>query len=214
MSKLIIRASSVSQLLTNGRDRKSMGDTAKGLIKSIAIRDLYGLEAQVNTKEMDKGTWLEGDGIELINRVEFKQYEKNTIRITEGGFTGECDIDSEKEDLIRDLKLAWTSNSFSWTKDDLIGYCKKGGYESQLRTYMMLYCRSYAKLDHLLLSTPIDLVPPYEDSDFHDVDHIPEEKRLTTIEFKRDAIWEEKLLERYYEAEKYYNSFVQEIERK
>jgi hypothetical protein len=209
--KLQVRASQVSKLITNDRTGKSMGDTAKNLIRSIAIQDVFGLKTEISSKEIKKGITLENDAIELLNLVEFKQYKKNTARVVCNGFSGECDIDSISESLIRDIKCAWSHDTFSWTKDELFAKSKKSGYEEQLRTYMMLYDRDNAKLDEILLTTPIELIPDYMDFDLFDYDEIPMQKRITTIEYKRNKDWESALMERYKEASIYYDNYVQQI---
>ncbi len=213
--KLLIRAHQTKSFCTSGRTKdEEFGETAISLIHDIALFDLYRLKKHVSTKEMEKGILLEPDAIEMMNRVYFRSYTKNTVRKTEHGFTGECDIDSEPESLVRDMKNAWSADTFSWTREQLEKKAKKSGYDLQLRTYMMLYNRDGSRLDEVLLSTPFDLIPPYEDPDFHEVDHIAEAKRITTIEDTRDKLWEEWLLERHYKAEKIYQSFIEEIQNK
>ncbi len=210
--QLLIRASSASDFLKSGRSKADeFGETAINLIKSIAISDLFGLKKQVSSKEMQKGIDLEHEAIELVNLLEFNSYKKNDVRITKDGFTGECDIDSPNERLIRDVKCAWSADTFSWTEEELLKKCKKLGYEEQLRIYMMLYNRDRACIDEVLLTTPSYLVPVYEDADFHEVDHIPESKRKTTVFFNRDLEWEQRLLERYAKAEKIYDEFINQI---
>ena len=212
MHKLLIKASAGKAFMTQGRKKEEeWGDLAIGLIKDIAIADVFGKKKYVTAKEMDKGITLEGEAIQLLNRLEFKSYQKNTIRLTANGFTGECDIDSKEESLIRDIKCPWSASSFSWFKDDLAAKARAAGYDVQLKIYMMLYERDHAKLDEVLLTTPIELLPPYEDEDYHDVDSIPEHKRITTIEFERDPLFEEMLLNRYAQAEKIYNNFITQL---
>jgi len=213
--KLLIRAHQASNFCTSGRGKdEEFGETALGLIQDIAIYDLFGLKKHVSTKEMEKGIELENESIQLLNRVNFRNYTKNTVRITANGFTGECDIDSEAESLVRDMKNAWSSDTFSWTKKQLEKKSKKSGYDTQLKVYMMLYGRENSKLDEVLLSTPLHILPPYEDPTFHEVDHIEESKRITTIEYKRDRLWEEWLLERHAKAEIIYQQFIEEIGNK
>ena len=208
--KLIVRASACSQLMTNDRTGKQMGDTAKGLIKSIAVADVFGLRPQFSSKETEKGHWMEQDAIELLNRLEFQSYQKNMTRVTWEGFTGECDIHAPEQSLIRDIKCAWSASTFSWTTDELEAKAKKAGYDIQGRVYMMLYKCDYFKLDEVLLTTPSDLLK-FDDEDFHSVDHIAENKRITTIAFERDAEFEERLFERYQQAEKFYNEYINQL---
>lgn len=209
--QLLIRASSGSDFMTNDRSGKAMGETAKSMIKKIAIEDVFGLRSSISSREMEKGTWLEEDAIAMLNRLEFKSYEKNTERKTSNGFTGECDIYSPNESLIRDIKNAWSADTFSWTKDELEAKVKKSGYDTQGRIYMMLWDCDFFKLDEVLLSTPVDLLGYNDSPEFHDYDAIPENKRITTIEFNRDKLFEERLQERYHEANNYYQSYINQL---
>jgi hypothetical protein len=213
--KLLIRASSGKAFCTKGKSKDAeFGDVAIGLIQSIAIDNYFGIKEQISSKEMDKGIIMESEAIEMVNRLEFKQYVKNIVRINDKGFTGECDIDDKEGNLIRDIKNAWSPKTFSWTSDMLADKVKKSGHDIQLRIYMMLFDRDYACVDEVLLSTPIDLIPMYDDPDYHDVDRIPEHKRHTKFELERDKLWEEWLLERYEKAEKIYNEFINQLEAK
>lgn len=208
--KLIARASACSQLLTSDRSGKGLGETAKSYIQSVAIRDAFGLTPIFSSKETEKGTWMEQDAIDLLNRMEFKNYQKNTVRMNFEGFTGECDIHAPEESLIRDIKCAWSAKTFSWTKAELEAKAKKSGYDTQGRVYMMLYNCDHFKLDEVLLTTPPELVG-FEDAEFHEYDHIPENKRITTIAFERCTNWEGRLFERYELAAKYYKEYLTEI---
>ena len=206
---LLVRASAVSKLLTNDRSGKQMGETAKSLIQEQAIQDLYNLRPSFSSKETDKGNWCEQLAIDELTALDFHQYQKNEVRIHKNGFTGECDIDTGTK--IIDIKNAWSASTFSWTEEQLIAKIKKSGYEDQLRTYMMLYDREESELVEVLLSTPEDLLGYSDDAEFHNVDHIPIEKRITRQSFTRCKEWEEKLLERYEQANQYYQSFINQI---
>jgi hypothetical protein len=210
MKDLVIRASQVSNLLTSDRSGKAMGETAKTLIKTIAIENLYGKVPSFESKYTDKGTMLEQDAIEMLNRNLFTDYVKNTVRIHTDKFTGECDI-HDKGKIIRDIKCSWSVSTFPWTIEDAEKEIKKSGYEEQGRTYMMLYNEPRFAVDFCLLSTPIDLLSPFDDFDFHDVDDIPEIKRITTVYFERDLNWEAQLLHRWEQANEYYINFVNQI---
>jgi hypothetical protein len=213
--KFLVRASAMKQFLTKGRGKgEEFGQTALTYIKECAIADYFERRKAITAKEMDKGITLENEAIQVLNTLEFKNYVKNTVRMTNNGFTGECDIDSKEESLIRDIKCAWSIGTFSWFAEDLLSKCADSGYEAQVRTYMMLYERDYARVDEVLLSTPFELIPSYEDEEYHDVDFIPLIKRHTSVLFERDKEWEEQVMERYLKAEKIYNQFIINLDNK
>jgi hypothetical protein len=211
---LIIRASSVSDILTNDRSGKKMGDTAISTIRKIAIYDFFGKKSSFSSKETAKGNYNEFESIQMLNFVKGKFYEKNEVKMVTDKFSGTCDIDDKEDDIIIDMKNAWTIDTFPFTVDEALKMIKKAGYEEQVRTYMMLYGRSNGCVCSALTTTPPHLIPPYESKELHDVEGIEPKKRITEVFFKRDLEWEEKLLKRYEEANDYYKYYINYLKTK
>ena len=87
------RASSIGEIMTDpkGKDEVlSVG--AKTYLEKLAKQFVYGYDEVISGKYMDKGIQVEDQTIELINRVFFTNYKKNTERRINEWVTGECDI--------------------------------------------------------------------------------------------------------------------------
>jgi hypothetical protein len=202
---LLIHPSSLGKIMT---EPKSKGETlsvgAKTYIAQLAKEFIYGYREQISSKPMTKGTRLEDDAIELYNRVMFTNHIKNHVTYKNEWLIGTCDINAP--DRIIDIKCSWSLSTFPALKDDAINK----DYEWQGRAYMMLYDKPLFENAFVMLSTPDDLIS-YEQLELHQVDHIPEELRLTTVQYARDLALEEKIKENVEGAQKYYEEVIETI---
>ena len=153
----LIRCSSLGCLFTEPRDKKAkeageLSQTAKTHLVEVYARELWGVEKQVQTKQMQKGTEAEDDAILLKSRLDGVLYEKNQIRESNEWITGHADI--VEPDFICDTKCSWDAFSFL---PKLIENVDKD-YELQLQGYMWLYNRPKAVVSYCLVSTPQNIV--------------------------------------------------------
>lgn len=221
--KYVFRCSSLGDIMTNSRDRKSMGGTCKTKLIQIWWKEMYGVEKPISTKQMDKGITMESDAIDLLGKVVYpgEYLLNNKKRITNEFVTGECDV--ERAEVIHDAKVSWDVETYSkavLTK----------GYEYQGRGYMWLYDKPFFELNPCLLSTPEHLIMDelrriayylndhegtsdrymeleaqiYKNMKF---DHIPESLRLKRIRISRDTKIEDKIMVRVLECRKWLNNY-------
>ena len=109
MDNLLIRCSSLHKIMgTPKKKGEILTETAKSYIESLIDQKEYGYSEFVETKEMQKGILNEDKCIDLINELDFTEYKKNTVRLTNDIITGECDIFAPEEDLIIDIKCSWS----------------------------------------------------------------------------------------------------------
>jgi hypothetical protein len=200
--------SSIGKLMTNGRGKNEMGQTAKSYIKQVAKENFYGYRSQINSKYIEKGLTQEQDSIDLLNTVRFEGYIKNTVRMVDELMTGEADIITDAS--IIDIKTSWSLDTFPVMAED--GY--DALYEWQLRAYMRLYDRPKAELIYCMVTTSNELLNEWENLDIHRVDHIAPEKRITVLSFDRDEVKEQEMIERLQVATEYYNEYYQKLEEK
>ena len=200
--------SSIGKLMTNGRGKNEMGQTAKSYIKQIAKENFYGYRSEINNKYIQKGLMQEQDSIDLLNTVRFEGYIKNTVRMVDELMTGECDIITN--DSIIDIKTSWSLDTFPVMAED--GYDTI--YEWQLRAYMRLYDRPKAELIYCMVTTSNELLNEWENLDIHRVDHIAPEKRITVLSFDRDEAKEQEMVERLELCTEYYNEYYKLLEAK
>lgn len=209
---LLVRATSVSALLIRPRTKSELiSETCKSMVEAVVLKDLFGIEESFESKHTDKGVMMELDAIEMVNRLVFGNYSKNEQRANNGRFAGTPDIICGKE--IRDVKCSWSAQTFPWTVNAALKAIKKGGYEEQVRTYMMLFDCNVAYIDFCLLSTPDFLIRESE-CESHQFDHIPESKRVTSVRFNRDLEWEALANIAWESANQYYHEFKNQIELK
>lgn len=179
---------------------------AKTYITSIAKAEIYGSAGSVNTKEIRKGLLVEDDAIALLNDVDITDYVKNTERRENGFIMGTCDIDTGRE--IIDIKSSWSLNTFPVLPEQ--GYDKL--YEWQLRAYMWLWDRDYAKLCYCLVNTPDELIG-FEDTAAHYVNHIEPSLRVTKLTFQRTGVTEAQIKQKVGYAQQFYEQALDEIQR-
>ena len=173
---------------------------AKTYVKSQVKRNVLGYKKpELDTKETEKGKLKEDDAIILYNYVFFTKHEKNTVRKTEHGLTGECDIDAEP---IADTKCSWSLETFPAFEEDIDSKL----YEWQGRGYMKLYNRDSFRLAYCAVDTPHDLIPEWESEEIHIFEgRIAPELRITTADFKRDKKIEVIIDERIALCQDYYD---------
>jgi hypothetical protein len=200
--------SSIGKLMTNGRGKNEMGQTAKSYIKQVAKENFYGYRSQINSKYIEKGLTQEQDSIDLLNTVRFEGYVKNTVRMVDELMTGECDIITN--DSIIDIKTSWSLDTFPVMAED--GHDTI--YEWQLRAYMRLYDKPKAELIYCMVTTSNELLNEWENLDIHRVDHIAPEKRITVLSFDRDEAKEQEMVERLELCTEYYNEYYKLLEAK
>jgi hypothetical protein len=200
--------SQIGKLMTNGRAKDSMGETAKSYIKECAKQDFYNYTTELNNKYIWKGREQEQDSIDLLNSVRFTDYTKNIIRIDNEWMIGECDIITENS--VIDVKTSWSLDTFPALMEDAVNPL----YEWQLRAYMMLYDKACAELIYCMVTTRDEFLNEYENLQLHRVDHHAPEKRITALWFDRDELLEEKMIARLKEASDLYHEYYERLNNK
>lgn len=194
---MLVRCSSLKLAMTYPRSKKdNLSESAKKLVEDEIRAKYFGVREKISSKPMQKGIECEQDGIDLLNLVEFAEYQKNTERKTNEFITGECDIYDPVNKLIRDIKLSWSVSTFPLFATDC-------DYEWQMRGYMWLWGCDIASVDFCLVDTPPHLIG-YEQEDLHIVSHIDPFKRVKSFVYERDAEKEEKIKARVEQMQAYY----------
>lgn len=185
---------------------KSLSAGAKTELKTMAKEYLFGYHKIVTTKYMDKGIGQEERAIEFLNHLWFKRYVKNTQRINTDLLTGECDIHDIGVETI-DTKVPWDLSTFPLLEED----AHDSAYEWQGRAYMLLYDVPQHRVAYVMLDTPDELIKPWEQAELHKVEHIPAHMRVTTITYKRDAVLEEKMIQKLTVSREYLLNIIAQI---
>lgn len=205
----LIHPSSIGKIMTEPtaaaiKAGEVLSAGAKTYLKNIARQISYDFEPNLDVKYVNKGIQCEQESIDLLNRLYFKKYAKNQTRIETDLLSGECDILADT--YIRDIKTSWSLETFPVLIED----AKDSMYEWQGRAYMHLYNRDTFYLDYCMVTTPEEL-RKYEPVNLHEVDHIPEEMRVTTVVYQRDMELEKKMLEKCRVAQLYIEQIKKQI---
>jgi hypothetical protein len=206
----IFRCSSIGKLMTEPKTKAEgpLSVGAKTYIRSLAAQSIFGIDFEVTSKEMEKGIAVEGQAIELLNRVRGLSLSKNTERRSNEWVTGEADLFDASARRGHDLKCSWSAATFPITAAD----CRDSLYEWQMRGYMMLWGADVWEVNYALITTPEHLTK-WEPLFMHFVDHIPEHMRLTTWAIERDADKEARMVEKIGHARAYFAEVIEEFDR-
>ena len=195
------RASMVGKLMSYA-DKNIIPDGAMSEIKKAANRLIYGTSPALNTFAIEKGRTCEDLGIDLYNEVTNKFLEKNKTRMyywhpSHGILlTGECDLNEKIMGGVFqktiDIKLAYSTESMPL----FLEHGDKKLYEWQLDSYNVLLQSDESELAYCMVSTPDHLIKKGDPTNWHCVDHIDPEFRLSTISRTRDTVRINQLMNR------------------
>lgn len=210
MRDILFRCSSIGKLMTEPRS-KTEGPLSKGAktyIRSLAAQEIFGVEFEFSSKEIQKGIVCEPDSIALLNKVRGLNLTKNSERRSDGVLTGECDLFDAKRGRGHDIKTSWSVATFPITVED----CKDDLYEYQMRGYMRLWDASEWSVDYCLVDTPDDLIRN-EPLQLHIVGHIEPNHRVTSWEIQRDLEIEARMVEKVAHARDYFMRVIEEFDK-
>ncbi len=199
MKRFKIRCSAIGQIMKNGTDKKSMGETAKSYIEAWIKEQLYSRKKEFANKYTTKGLTVEQDAIDYISDVlEYGFLLKNEENLSNDYLTGTPDI--ILNNLVIDIKSSWDCFTFPLFEDEL----KNQDYFWQGQGYMALTGAETFRVIYVLMDTPEDIIFK-EASSFcwkNNIElddeilleftekmtykNIPHELRTKTFEFKRD----------------------------
>lgn len=207
---LLFRCSSIGKLMTEPRSKSEgpLSVGAKTHVREIAAQDIFGVEFEVSSKQMEKGIVCEEQSIALLNAVRGLSLTKNAERRDNGLYTGECDLFHAPRRRGHDIKTSWSIATFPISQTD----CEDKLYEWQMRGYMALWDADEWEVNYCLVSTPENLIG-YEPQSLHFVDHLPAHLRVTTWQIKRDAAKEAAMAEKVRLAREYYAEVIAEFAR-
>ena len=219
----LTRCSALGRILTNGRDKKTMGDTCKSYLQELHTEVMYGFKRNFMTKHIEKGLMAEESAIALLSEVHEDFYTKNDEHRTNKYISGTPDI--VQNGIIRDIKSSWDIHTFPMYETEL----PKKDYFYQVQGYMWLFDCEVGYVDYVLVDTPArlledekrraawsigattDISPEYlelcaEIDINHDFSRVPKNKRVKSFRIERDEKVIEAIKERVLECREYLKS--------
>lgn len=215
MKQFKIRASKAGALLTNGRAKDSMGETAKSYIKEWLISEITGKEKDIKSKYLSRGNEMEEEAIQRVARFYNVELEKNEIHLENDYFCGT--YDTKTTDRVIDTKVPFDCFTFPYFVAEV-----DSDYYAQLQVYMDLTGLKKASLCFCLENGSLEQIERLswqkakeKDKDEPDIeewdeaekelsyDHLPDNLRIKVFEFEYDYELIEKLKNRVIEARNY-----------
>ncbi len=218
---LIVHASDCYKLMTNPRHKSDeLSETTKTWLKEKAVEEVLGLRKEVATKPMIKGLMCEQQSIDLYNKVMQSNYKKNNATKEKYGFCGKPNMLGDE--CVVKITTSWDATTFPFFEDEVNELVKKLGYDWQCRVYMMLFGASRAVVSYCLVDTPTQtpqgevLLNQWDDYTLHRFDgKVPPRKRVSCSQpIERDQTIEQKILQRYVVANRYYQNYLEELYNK
>lgn len=141
----------LDELIAKRDGKFEFGQTAKSYIRDCWLREVFGYDEPVVSNEMLKGILCEDEAIGVVTRQIPGGFRvKNDEQFENEWFTGCPDI--LIHEFVEDIKCSWTLRTFVevQTYDPL--------YYAQLQVYMDLTGLKRARLIHVLMDTPEEIV--------------------------------------------------------
>lgn len=156
-SKTLFRSSSIGYLMTEPQSKEDkasgkLSKTAKSHLIEVYVKEKYSRQRDVETKQMKKGIYVEGDSIFLLSKYLGVGLEKNKEHLTNEYISGTPDIITA--DSVYDIKSSYDLWSFLPNILDKID----SQYYWQLMSYMWLTNKKKAVLAYCLVDTPDSII--------------------------------------------------------
>lgn len=215
MRQFKIRASASGKLLTNGRAKDSMGETAKSYIKEWLISEITGKEKDIQSKYLSRGNEMEEAAIKRVAKHYNCELTKNEEHLENDFFCGT--FDAKNSDRVIDTKVPFDCFTFPFFIAEI-----DSDYYAQLQVYMNLtglkkasvcYCLENGSEEQIeKLSWKIAREKKKDEPDMEEweeaekllsYDHLPDNLRIKVYEFEYDEELIEKLKSRVIQAQNY-----------
>ena len=197
MDNFKIRASAVSQIMTNPRSKsETLSQTCKTYLQEWYKEQIYGVKKEIKSKYLEKGLMLEDTAIEFYSIAKDIDFMIKNLDYFSDDFlqgTPDCMHDG----IVYDFKTSWDCYTFP-----LFDETPDKGYWMQLQVYMALTGLKKARLVYTLQNTP-DFLEYGEPKNYDDIDL---KYRIKEFEFDYDPQFIESVKERVIECRNYLKS--------
>lgn len=186
------RASGIKNLMVNSRSKSDpLSETTKAYLQDVWIQEVLGRKKTIITIEMQKGTIVESDTMDLVQKVSGQTYFKNKEQLENDFVKGTPDIVDRPADFIRDIKSSWDL----WTFAKVTKESATKDYYYQVLTYMWLTGLQHGELIYGLVNTPDFIV---QDELYRFSYKMPEDQALAQrVNYEFDDIPGESRIKRF-----------------
>ena len=145
------RCSMLGDLLAGPRwkEGQPLQKTTISALRKIYMKEVWGFEKQVTSRQMEKGEYCEPEGIkrvcdQLYNGI---PYLKNQTRFENEYICGTPDLNASLHSRVHDIKSCWDLDTFMNAE-------MTASNEAQIRGYMWLLGYGSGQIDKVLISAP------------------------------------------------------------
>ncbi len=176
--------------LIDKRDNIKITQGTKTAVEKMVQQTVYEyVPNRMSNKQTLKGTNNEDTGVEFYNRVHFTNHSKlveqdDDYELTDDISTGHPDITCHIDKKVIDIKLSYTKETFPKTIEE----ARNSVYEWQVKDYLRKMIVKtgddswrHGEIAFILVSTPEEDVPPWEEPSLHYVDHLEDHLRYTIV---------------------------------
>jgi len=180
-----IQRDKVNELLRK-RDEVKLPKGARSHIEELVDQYVYKYTPTFDSKETKKGIMMESYAIEFLSTQWFANFHKSESSLSYGAMVGHPDIEDEESRMIVDIKCSWSKKTFP----KLPMFIDNSTYEWQGKLYLYMKSKITGqdwrkfRLAYVLMNTPEELVPEWEQDDLHYVDHLDPRFRITYVEYE------------------------------
>ena len=179
-------------------------------VEELVNKEFFKYDDHYSSKEMEKGTKVEDESIELYNRVFMTDYKKADESLEIDFLTGHPDIVDENSKMIIDIKSSWSKKTFP----KLPRHADNDTYVWQVKAYLLMKGFSKGQIAYCLVDTPEELLTEWDDDTLHYVSHIDESKRVTIIDVELTEDDKTFMLGRLKAAKEYADKYLNELNNK
>lgn len=210
-----IQKAKVNELLAK-RDEVKLSKGAKTHIEELVDQHVYEYTPTFDSKETKKGIMMESYAIDFLNTQWFANFNKAEVSYKHGPLGGHPDIEDNDEKMIVDIKCSWSKKTFP----KLPRFIDNSTYEWQGKLYLYMKSKMTGedwrkfRLVYVLMNTPEELIPEWEQDDLHYVDHLDPKHRITYIEYELTDDDIKKIESRVKMALEYANEYFNQLTNK
>jgi hypothetical protein len=210
-----IQKAKVNELLAK-RDEVKLSKGAKTHIEELVDQHVYEYTPTFDSKETKKGIMMESYAIDFLNTQWFANFNKAEVSYKHGPLGGHPDIEDNDEKMIVDIKCSWSKNTFP----KLPRFIDNSTYEWQGKLYLYMKSKMTGedwrkfRLVYVLMNTPEELIPEWEQDDLHYVDHLDPKHRITYVEYELTDDDIKKIESRVKMALEYANEYFNQLTNK
>jgi len=159
---------------------------------------------------------MESYAIEFLSTQWFANFQKSESSLSYGAMVGHPDIEDEESRMIVDIKCSWSKKTFP----KLPMFIDNSTYEWQGKLYLYMKSKMTGQdwrtfgLAYVLMNTPEELVPEWEQDDLHYVEHLDPKYRITYVEYELTDADINKIESRLKLALKYADEYFNQLTNK